>query len=232
MTLFALFFLLPLLWMVSIAFKTQREMFNMSIVPAAPTFDNFISVFFRAVISGGGAAHRGAPLRRRDLREIADQQRHRLVQDRGAEVRRHVGVIERRRDLRGAKPEIARAEEERDLRLLLATNVISFIDHELSQTMTEQIKSQVKRPYSEIARTLSKELKSENSGVRLIYPPEEKETLMTAKKEINEFQRRQLGIIYSAALGLISMASDLMVPGSSRPVRSALARSRVAGSCR
>ena len=37
----------PLLWMVSIAFKTQREMFNMVLIPSRPTFDNFIYVFTR-----------------------------------------------------------------------------------------------------------------------------------------------------------------------------------------
>ena len=83
-------------------------------------------------------------------------------------------------------------EEERDLRLLMATNVISFIDHELSQTINEQIKSQVRRPYNEIARALSKELKNENSGTRVIYPPPDKQSLMNAKKEINEFQRQLL----------------------------------------
>ncbi len=37
--------LFPLLWMVSIAFKTQPEMFDMAIVPANPTLDNFAYVF-------------------------------------------------------------------------------------------------------------------------------------------------------------------------------------------
>lgn len=37
--------LFPLLWMVSIAFKTQGEMFDMRIVPANPTWDNFAYVF-------------------------------------------------------------------------------------------------------------------------------------------------------------------------------------------
>ena len=91
----------------------------------------------------------------------------------------------------GVKPHL-HTEEERDLRLLMATNVISFIDHELSQTINEQVKSQVRRPYNEIARALSKELKNENSGTRVIYPPPDKEGLMNAKKEINEFQRQLL----------------------------------------
>jgi multiple sugar transport system permease protein len=37
--------LFPLLWMVSIAFKTQAEMFDMRIVPAHPTWANFAYVF-------------------------------------------------------------------------------------------------------------------------------------------------------------------------------------------
>lgn len=84
------------------------------------------------------------------------------------------------------------ADEERDLRLLMATNVISFIDHELSETINDQVKSQVKRPYTELARTLARELKNERTGSRMVYPPADKETLSTAKIEINNFQRQLL----------------------------------------
>jgi CPA1 family monovalent cation:H+ antiporter len=91
----------------------------------------------------------------------------------------------------GVKPHL-HSEEERDLRLMMATNVISFIDHELSSTISDQVRSQVRKPYSEIARTLSKELKSENSGTRVIYPPPDKQSLVNAKREINEFQRQLL----------------------------------------
>ncbi len=37
--------LFPLLWMVSIAFKTQAEMFDMRMIPANPTWANFTYVF-------------------------------------------------------------------------------------------------------------------------------------------------------------------------------------------
>ena len=37
--------LFPLLWMVSIAFKTQSEMFDMRLIPATPTLGNFPYVF-------------------------------------------------------------------------------------------------------------------------------------------------------------------------------------------
>ncbi len=37
--------LFPLLWMVSIAFKPQGEMFDMRIIPATPTLENFAYVF-------------------------------------------------------------------------------------------------------------------------------------------------------------------------------------------
>ncbi len=84
------------------------------------------------------------------------------------------------------------AEEERDLRLMMATNVISFIDHELSQTISEPIKQQVKRPYTETARSLSRELKNERSQSRVVYPPSDKQSLMNAKKEVQEFQRQLL----------------------------------------
>lgn len=40
----ALMTIFPLLWMVSIAFKTSSETFSSSLVPASPTLDNFIYV--------------------------------------------------------------------------------------------------------------------------------------------------------------------------------------------
>jgi CPA1 family monovalent cation:H+ antiporter len=82
------------------------------------------------------------------------------------------------------------AEEERDLRLLMATNVISFIEHELSDTVNEQIRMQVKRPFSEITRTLSRELKNDFQRSRVVYP--EGSSLIDAKKEIHQFQRQLL----------------------------------------
>lgn len=93
--------------------------------------------------------------------------------------------------LLNVKPNLM-ADEERDLRLMMATNVISFIDHELSATINDQIRSQVKRPYTEIARSLSRELKRERTGSRVVYPPTDKETVANAKIEINNFQRQLL----------------------------------------
>jgi multiple sugar transport system permease protein len=43
--LFALFFLLPLLWMVSTAFKPFEEWLNANWIPVNPTVDNFLSIF-------------------------------------------------------------------------------------------------------------------------------------------------------------------------------------------
>ena len=40
-TILALMTLFPLLWMVSIAFKSPAEAFSSNLIPAAPTFDNF-----------------------------------------------------------------------------------------------------------------------------------------------------------------------------------------------
>jgi len=45
MTLFALFFLLPLLWMVATAFKPFEEWLSTSWIPVKPTLDNFTSIF-------------------------------------------------------------------------------------------------------------------------------------------------------------------------------------------
>lgn len=86
----------------------------------------------------------------------------------------------------------AHTEEERDLRLLMATNVISFIDYELSSTINEQIKTQIKRPYSEITRQLSRELKNDHTGKRVIYPLPDGPSLVEAKQEVHQFQRQLL----------------------------------------
>ncbi len=45
MILFALFFLLPLLWMVSTAFKPFEEWLSASWIPENPTLENFVSIF-------------------------------------------------------------------------------------------------------------------------------------------------------------------------------------------
>jgi CPA1 family monovalent cation:H+ antiporter len=84
------------------------------------------------------------------------------------------------------------AEEERDLRYLMATNVISFIEHELSATINEQIKMQIKRPYREITRALSKEIKNNVGEDMAVHVRSENSSLITAKKEIQQFQRQLL----------------------------------------
>lgn len=83
-------------------------------------------------------------------------------------------------------------EEERDLRLLLATNVISFIDHELSASLSDQVRSHVKRPYTEITRVLARQIREERRGTRVVYPAEEGATVETALHEIFQFQRQML----------------------------------------
>ncbi len=45
LTLFALFFLLPLLWMLVTAFKPFEEWLNPNWIPVHPTLDNFKSIF-------------------------------------------------------------------------------------------------------------------------------------------------------------------------------------------
>ena len=45
LTLFALFFLLPLLWMVVTAFKPFEEWLNPNWIPVNPTLENFQSIF-------------------------------------------------------------------------------------------------------------------------------------------------------------------------------------------
>ena len=89
------------------------------------------------------------------------------------------------------KPHL-QTEEDRDLRLLMATNVISFIDHELSSTLNDQVRLRVRKHYADIARSLSRELKNENRRTRVVYPRPDKESITHAKKEINDFQRQLL----------------------------------------
>ena len=72
----------------------------------------------------------------------------------------------------------------------MATNVISFIDHELSSTINDQIRTQIKRPYSEITRQLSKELK--NDTRRVVYPVTDGSSMVDAKQEVHQFQRQLL----------------------------------------
>jgi multiple sugar transport system permease protein len=53
----SLVYFFPVLWIIMTAFKTRPD--ALAVPPKflfTPTFDNFIGVFFRAVISGGGAA--------------------------------------------------------------------------------------------------------------------------------------------------------------------------------
>lgn len=83
-------------------------------------------------------------------------------------------------------------DEERDLRLLLATHVISFIDHELSGTISDQVRNYIKRPYAEITRALAREIREERKGSRVVYPAEERATAQTALHEIFQFQRQLL----------------------------------------
>lgn len=84
------------------------------------------------------------------------------------------------------------AEEERDLRLLMATNVISFIEHELSDTINEQIKMQIKRPYKEIKHVLSKELKENGRTTVELHHEAHGASLISAQNEIHQFQRQLL----------------------------------------
>ena len=53
----SLIYFFPVLWIIMTAFKTRQD--ALAVPPKfffTPTFDNFVSVFYRAVISGGGAA--------------------------------------------------------------------------------------------------------------------------------------------------------------------------------
>jgi CPA1 family monovalent cation:H+ antiporter len=95
--------------------------------------------------------------------------------------------------LLGVKPQLSHDNEERELRLLMAGNVLNFIESDFPDTLNEQLKTQIKRRYKEITEVLSKESKDTRAGRSSAEKPlSDVSPLLSAQKEINKFQRQLL----------------------------------------
>lgn len=95
--------------------------------------------------------------------------------------------------LLGVKPHHNHSDEEPELRLLMATSVINFIEHELPDNilLSTQEKIRIKKPYLEIEVLHSKKMKlksnEQSDGSKTGSVP-----LVLAQTEINKFQRHML----------------------------------------
>lgn len=93
----------------------------------------------------------------------------------------------------GIKPVPTYTDEERQLRLLVMNSVLSFIENDFPQPLSEQLRTQIKNRYMEIAEVLSKELEDYSQGQAIergrLYADS---PFFSAQAEINNFQRRLL----------------------------------------
>jgi len=92
------------------------------------------------------------------------------------------------------KPQDNTAEEEKELRLSLATNTLSYIDDELEISLDEKSQEQLREKYESLVKDLTKEVqlqkKAKHSDAKLnAAPPDD---LTKAKLEISKFQREIL----------------------------------------
>ena len=106
-----------------------------------------------------------------------------------------------REDVLGADPELEHAD------LLTALRALEDIRGRLDPGWKESVASQLMGANAlELVVEIAHDLRSPLTSVMFLA-----ETLRKGQSgEINEVQRQQLGIIYSAALGLATMANDLM----------------------
>lgn len=91
------------------------------------------------------------------------------------------------------KPTPIVTDQERELRLLIASSVLNFIDHEFPLSLSDTLKARIRRRYMEIIDHLSKELEAHATGQAL-----DKNSMttissfFTAQAEIHKFQRSLL----------------------------------------
>jgi Na+/H+ antiporter len=88
----------------------------------------------------------------------------------------------------GVKPNPEQMDEERKLRLHMANSVLSFLDREAPENLSDPLKKQIKERYTEITDALSHDL--EDRQARAL--PNENAPLLAAQKKINKFQRKLL----------------------------------------
>jgi CPA1 family monovalent cation:H+ antiporter len=91
-------------------------------------------------------------------------------------------------------PEKPDADEERELRLLMANSALNFIDNELPAALSDQMKTQIRKPYIEIISVLSRQLRAQDQEIKTADP--ETGTVLSpkllAQQEIHKFQRKIL----------------------------------------
>jgi CPA1 family monovalent cation:H+ antiporter len=92
------------------------------------------------------------------------------------------------------KPEDNSAEEERELQLYLASSTLHYIEHEFPIHGDSKLQQQLKNKYEQQIRKLNKQIQLHKRARYFNYEvkPAEPDNLLTAKVEINKFQRELL----------------------------------------
>ena len=91
-------------------------------------------------------------------------------------------------------PEDNTDEEERELQLYLASSTLHFIEHEFPVQGDTRLQQQLKNKYEQQVRKLTKEIQLHKRAKYFNYEvkPAEPDNLLSAKVEINKFQRELL----------------------------------------
>ncbi|HRH60551.1 MAG TPA: cation:proton antiporter, partial [Chitinophagaceae bacterium] len=92
------------------------------------------------------------------------------------------------------KPHNDEGEEERELKLYLASSTLHFIDHELTGYLEKKLKDELKKDYEIEVSKLTKEIRDNKKRKRNNNPlPDAPVTpLLTAQAEVNKFQHELL----------------------------------------
>ena len=92
------------------------------------------------------------------------------------------------------KPEDNTDEEERELQLYLASSTLHYLEHEFSVPGDSKLQQQLKNKYEQQIRKLTKEIQLHKRAKYFNYEVKlpEPDNLLTAKVEINKFQRELL----------------------------------------
>lgn len=96
--------------------------------------------------------------------------------------------------LLGVKPKDAEYNEEKELKLYLITSTLHFIEHEFPMHIESKISDELKKKYTTLANTLTKEIKATKKRIAndedTIAPPVS--PMLNAQIEISKFQRELL----------------------------------------
>jgi len=92
------------------------------------------------------------------------------------------------------KPEDNTAAEEKELQLFFATSALHFIDHELTVSLNNKLKEQLREKYEQLINDLTKEIRRQKKAKRndeeIKAPPPD--DLINAQLEISKFKRELL----------------------------------------